>query len=86
MNDFSAVFACSRSNIYDVIREANRLLVMLNDNDGVTEITEPLQCRYESAIITLVQTNRRLIENVENAHEMRTNLARKSDALGLTTR
>ena len=36
---------------------ANRFIIVLNDNNGVTEITQSLQRGEQSIIVTLMQAN-----------------------------
>src|SRR5688572_21400186 len=85
-NDVAAELACARTEIDHVVRGANRLLVVFDHDDGVTEIAEPDQRGQQLAVVALMQTNRRLVEHVQNAGEIRTDLRRKPDALPLAAR
>ena len=66
--------------------DADRLLVVLDDDDGVAEVAHREQRVDELAVVALVQADRRLVENVEHAHELRADLRGEADALGLAAR
>ena len=55
----------------DVVGGADRLLVVLDDDDGVAEIAQPRQRRQQLAVVALVQADRRLVEHVEHAGQVR---------------
>ena len=38
---FTAVHACTQSHVHHVIGATNRIFIVLNDNDGVAEISQP---------------------------------------------
>ena len=63
----------------------DRVLVVLDDDQGVAELLEPQQRLDEPAVVTLVQPDRRLVEDVEHADEARADLGGQPDALGLAT-
>ena len=84
-DNLPAVHPGPRPNIKDVIRLADGLLIVLNHDHSVPLIAQVLQCIEETVIVALVQTNRRLIKNIENARQPRADLARQTNALTLTT-
>lgn len=47
----------------------DRLLVMLDDEDGVPEIAQALQRLEEARIVPLMEPDARLVEDVEHADE-----------------
>jgi hypothetical protein len=59
---------------------------MLDDNKRITKITQPQQRIEEFAIITLMQTNARFIENIHHANQPGANLRSEADALCFATR
>ncbi len=75
--------AGSRPHIDDPVRGADRLLVVLDDNDRVSEIAQPLQRPEQSPVIALMQPDRRLVEDVEHAGEPRADLRSQPNALAL---
>src|SRR5205085_12403302 len=64
-----------------MIGGAHRLLVVLDDDDGVAEVAQAAKRGEEPRVVALVQTDGRLVENVEHADEARADLRRQPDAL-----
>ena len=64
----------------------HRILVMLDDDERVAEIAEMLQRRQEAVVVALMKSDARFIEDVEHAHESRTDLRRQPYALRLAAR
>jgi hypothetical protein len=56
---------------------------MLDDDDRVAAVAESLESRDESLIVTRVESDGRLVEDVEDAREAGANLRRKADSLHL---
>ena len=82
----ATVLASTRAHIDHVVRGANRILVMLNHDHGVANVTQALQRGDQALVIALVQANRRLVQNVEHAHKTGSDLRRQTDALGFAAR
>ncbi len=61
----------------------DRLLVMLDDDDAVAEIAEPVEGLEQPRIVALMQADRGLIEHIEHAGEPRADLRGEADALAL---
>ena len=59
---------------------------MLDDDDGVAEVAKLLERREQSRVVALMQPDRRLVEDVEHAHESRADLRRQPNALRFATR
>ena len=83
-DDVSAVLSGAGSQVHDVVGGADRFFVVLDDNDGVSEVAKTRQRRQQPPIVALVQANRRLVEHVEHAGEVGADLRRQPDALSLT--
>ena len=81
--DIAAVFAGARPEVDDVIGRAHRLLVVLDDDDGVAEVAQLFERGEQARVVALVQTDRRLVEDVEHADQSRSDLRREPDALRL---
>jgi hypothetical protein len=62
-----------------------RLEVVLDHNHTVAQITQFDECIEQLAVVTLVQADARLVENVHHPHQPRANLRRQTDALGFAT-
>ena len=56
---------------------------MLDHEDGVAEVAQPLERRDQLAVVALVQADRRLVEDVEDADELRADLGREPQPLRL---
>ena len=82
----AAEIAGARPEVDDVVRRPDRLLVVLDDDDGVAEVAEPRQRREQLAVVALVQADRRLVEDVEHAGQVRADLRRQADALPFAAR
>ena len=76
-----AVLARARTEVDDVVGRANRLLVVLDDDDGVAEIAQARERRQQLAVVALMQADRRLVEHVQHAGEVRADLRGEPDAL-----
>ena len=74
------------TEVHHVVRLADRVLVVLDDDDGVAEVTQAMQRVEQALVVALVQPDRRLVEDVHDADESRADLAREADALRLAAR
>jgi hypothetical protein len=84
-HDVAAVFARAWAEIDQVIRRSDRFLVVLDYEHRIAEVAQPAERREQSSIVPLVQSDRRLVEDVEHAGELRANLRRQPDALPFPT-
>ena len=82
-DDLAAVLARAGPDVDDVVGDADRLLVVLDDDHGVAEVAQPHQRLDEALVVALVQADRRLVEHVEHADEPAADLRREPDALRL---
>ena len=55
------------ADIDDVIRLQDRILIMLDDDDGIAQIAQALERPEQALVVTLVQADRGLVEHVEHA-------------------
>src|SRR3569833_2187730 len=85
-DDLAAMLPGARTEIDHVIRRAHRLFVVLYVDQGVAEIAQMLVRREQARGGALMQTDRRLVEDVENANEPRTDLRRETNALRFAAR
>ena len=74
------------ANINNIIRRAHRVLIMLYHNKGIAEVSKPLHGSNQLAVITLVQSNGRLVENIKHPHKVRADLGCKPNTLAFTAR
>ena len=62
---------------------AHHLLVVLDDEHGVAEVAQPLERPDQLVVVALVEPDRRLVEDVEDADELRADLRREPQPLRL---
>ena len=79
----TAVHTRARPQIDHVIGLPDRVLVVLHHKHRVAEIAQPDERVEQPLVVTLVQPDRRFVEDVHDAHETRPDLAREPDALRL---
>ena len=80
----AAVHAGARTDVDDPVGGADRVFVVLDDDERVAEVAEGDERVDEAPVVALVQPDARLVEHVEHAGEARTDLRRESDALRLS--
>ena len=85
VDDLTAVLAGARADVDDPVGVADRVFVVLDDDEGVAEVLEADQGLDEPLVVALVETDRRLVEDVEDADQAGADLGGQPDALGLTT-
>jgi hypothetical protein len=73
--------AWSWSHLHDVIGGADGVLVMLDDDDRVADVAKTLERRDHLDVVLRMQTNARLVEHIEHAHEAGADLCGEPDAL-----
>ena len=83
VDDLAAVLAGTRADVDDPVGGLDRLLVVLDDDQGVAEVLEPDQGLDQPLVVALVQADARLVEDVEHAHQAGADLGGQADALGL---
>ena len=71
------------ADVDEVVRRAHRVLVVLDDDERVAEVTQLAQCGQQLFIVALVQADGRLIQNIQHAHERRADLRCEPDTLAL---
>ncbi len=85
-DDLAAVLAGAGADVDDVVGRADGVLVVFDDDEGVAEIPEPEERLDEPLVVPLVQPDRRFVEDVEHAHQTRTDLGGQADPLRFATR
>ena len=69
------------AEVENVIRRADRVFIVLDDDDGISEIAQPAQRGDQPVVIPLMQADARLVEHVKAAGETAADLRRQPDAL-----
>src|SRR5215211_2973420 len=82
----STVLAGAGPEVDQMISLAHRFLVVLHDDDRVAEITELAERVEQTCVVTLVESDRWLVENVEDANQTRSDLRRQANALRFSAR
>ena len=85
-DDLAAVLARAGPDVDDVVGDADRLFVVLDDDHRVAEVAQPHHRVDEALVVALVQADRRLVEHVEHADQAAADLRRQPDALRLAAR
>ena len=67
----------------DVVGGADRALVVLDHDHRVAEVAQALERPDQLLVVALVQADRRLVEDVEDADQARADLGREPDPLRL---
>jgi len=58
---------------------------VLDDDDRIAQVAQPLQSRQQSRVVALVQANRRLVEDIDDAGQLAPHLRSEPDALRFAT-
>ena len=66
-DDLAAVLAGARAHVDDPVGRAHRLLVVLDDDQRVAEVAQALQRADQARVVALVQTDARLVQDVQHA-------------------
>ena len=69
-----AMHAGRRADIDNIVGCEDGVLVVLDDDDGIADIPQMLQRLQKACIVALMQADRRLVEDIENAGQARANL------------
>ena len=77
------MFPGSWTDIHDTVRRPHRIFIVLHDDHTVSEIPEMFQRFQQLIVISLVQSDTRLIEDIGNPHKSGTDLGRQTDPLCL---
>jgi hypothetical protein len=67
--------------IDDMLRRADRILIMLDHDNGIAEIAQAEQGVQQALVVALMQADRRLIQHVHHADQACADLAGEADAL-----
>src|SRR6266511_3424795 len=79
----SIVLAGAGAHVDQVVGRTHHLLVVLDDEHGVAEVAQALQRADQLPVVALVEADRGLVEDVEDADELRADLRRQPQTLRL---
>ena len=69
-----------------MVRRAHGALVVLDHDDRVPEVAQPLERADQPRVVALMEADGGLVEDVEDAHQARPDLRGQPDPLGLAAR
>ena len=73
----------TRANIDDVITLSHDIFIMLDDHNGISDLCETLQVGDEHVVVTRMESDRWLIEYVDDPLETSSDLSGETDTLRL---
>ena len=71
------------ADVDHVVGGEDGVLVVLDDDDGVAEVAQPFQAVQQAIVVARMQSNARLVENVEHADQTAADLSREANPLRL---
>ncbi len=83
-HDMPAVLACSRPDVDHMVGDSDGVLVVFHHDEGVAEIAQPQQRLDEALVVTLMETDGGLVEDVQHPDQTGADLGGETDALGLS--
>ena len=84
-DDVAAVLTRAGADVDDVVGGADRVFVVLDDDQGVAQVAQPDERVDQPPVVALVQADARLVEHVQDADQARADLRGQPDALRLAT-
>ena len=85
-DDPAAMLTGAGAYIHDEVGGAHGLLVMLDNHHRITDIAQSQEGVNQLAVVLLVQPDGRLVQDIEDAHQLGPDLGRQPDPLRLTAR
>ncbi len=82
-NDLAALDPGAGPEVHQPVGRAHRVLVVFDDDHRVAHVAQPLQRGDQAVVVAGMQADRGFVEDVEHAHQPRSDLARQANALGL---
>src|ERR1700737_741366 len=83
-DNLAAARSCPWAKIKNMIGGSDRFFVVLDHDHGIAEIAKFSECSQKSSIVALMQSDARLVQNIKNTGQSRSNLRCKADALRFT--
>ena len=81
----AAVLAGARAHVDDPVRRPHHRLVVLDDDHRVAQVAQTLQRADQPFVVRWMQSDRRLVADVEHAHQAGPDLGGQPDPLRLAT-
>ena len=78
------MLASPRSDIHNMVSLHHRILVVLHNDQCISQIPEVFQCFEQLIVILLMKADAGLIQNIGHTHKSGANLGRQTDTLCFT--
>ena len=82
-DDLAAVLPCTRTDVDGPVGMPDGVLVVLDHDQRVAEVLEPYQGLDQPVVVALVESDRRLVEHVQDTDETGADLGGEPDPLRL---
>ncbi len=82
----AAVLPGPRPDVHHPVRGPDRVLVVLHDDQRVTQVPQPQQRLEQPVVVPLMQPDGRLVQHVQHPDQPRADLGGQPDPLGLAAR
>ena len=80
-NHLAAMDTGAGTDVNQIVRSQHGILIVFHHQQGVAHIPQITQCGQQLVVVPLVETDRGLIQNIENAHQAGTNLCSQTNSL-----
>lgn len=81
----SAVHARAGAHVDHIVGSTDCVLVVFDDDNGIADIAQALKRLDQTLVIALMETDRWLVQNVQDTHEAGADLRCQANALGLAS-
>src|SRR5699024_10434571 len=82
VHDVPAVLPGTGTDVDDPVGGQDGVFVVLDDDQGVAQVTQPGQGVQQTAVVPLVQADTGFVQYVQHAHQARADLGGQPDPLG----
>ena len=85
-DDLASAPPCPRADVHNIVGIFHHLLIVLDHNNGVAHVAKVLQRTDEADVVSLMQADAGLVQNIEDIHQLAAYLGGKAYALALAAR
>src|SRR5687767_10446403 len=82
----AAVGPGERAQVDDIVCMLDRFLVVLDNQDGIAQIAKHVQRFEQASIVPRMQSDARLVKDIEHPAKLRPDLCRETNSLALAPR
>ena len=80
-DEVATVTSGARAKVDDIVGAANGFLIMLDDEHGISKITQVFERGEQAAVVTGMKSDGRFVKHVEHAAEFGSDLGGQPNAL-----